>query len=244
MIDYKFLIIGWDEECQEYRYPDIVFSSIEFKDDYFDKKIGDKGIKDSIDLSLRSYNHHYRDNYVNGIVVGRLGSRYEEDDTKFYDLYNNFTLEEAEKWYSKCWDSKVGGQLGNIDTSWELSDLTNNDEFISIDDYLPEDLCFCLYHHFDNGLSFTKDCICKFDDGQMKYSHRTMINPSNEDEKIKWIEEWSKRQLKNAKGYYNIVHHGCGGFGPAYHWQMPKEWADRVVAWRWFKEGEKRSQYM
>ena len=31
---------------------------------------------------------------------------------------------------------------------------------------------------------------------------------------------------------------------PAYHWQMPKEWADRVVAWRWFKEGEGKYQYM
>ena len=31
---------------------------------------------------------------------------------------------------------------------------------------------------------------------------------------------------------------------PAYRWKMPKEYADRVVAWRFFKEGENPNQYM
>ena len=60
---------------------------------------------------------------------------------------------------------------------------------------------------------------------------------NNDNEKIEWIEEWSKRQLKNAKSKGTC-------YMPAYRWKMPKEYADRVVAWRFFKEGENPNQYM
>lgn len=78
----------------------------------------------------------------------------------------------------------------------------------------------------------------------MKYAHRKTIN--GEDEKNEWIEEYSKRQLKNAKFYADFNNGKSFGYeiGPAYHCVMPKDWADRVVSWRWFKEGESKRQYM
>ena len=238
MIRNKFLVIGWDDEMKDYSYPEIIYSSIERKDDYYSKN-GDKGLKDSKELVIRAYNHHYRDKDLKGIVVGKFDYDYKNGYTSnIIEIYNDFTQEEVNKWYKECWDAGISGQLGNIDTSWELSDLNNNDYFISINEYLPEDLCMCLYG--EPGKSFTKECICKFDDGTMKYAFRKMINPNNDNEKIEWIEEWSKRQLKNAQTMYK----GYGSSGPAYHWVMPKEFADRVVSWRWFKEGEKRYQYM
>lgn len=242
MIRNKFLVIGFDKEYEDYSYPEIIYSSIERKDEYYSKD-GDKGLKDSKELAIRAYNHHYRDKDLKGIVIAKFEYDYKNGfTTNIVETFNDFTLEEVNKWYKECWDAGIDGQFGNIDTSWELSDLNIDDEFISVEEYLPEDLCFCLYGGFGDkrNRSFTKECICKFDDGTMKYAYRLMINPNNDNEKIEWIEEWSKRQLKNAQTMYN----GCGSSGPAYHWVMPKEFADRVVAWRWFKECEKRYQYM
>ena len=239
MINNKFLVIGWDEEVQEYRHPDIIYSSIDQKDEYYKVNGGDSGLNDSKKLAIRAYNHHYRDDHVTGIVIGKFKYDYKTGfTTDIEETYNGFSLEQVKEWYSECWDAGIGGQIGNLATNWELSDLSVDDNFISVEDYMPEDLCLCLFG--GPGKSFTKDCICKFDDGTLKFSHRTIIDPNDENEKIKWIEEWSKRQLKNATTMYK----GCGGVGPAYHWEMTKEWADRVVAWRWFKEGEKIYQYM
>lgn len=186
---------------------------------------------DDKDLAVRAFNHHFRDQDVVGAPV----AEYNRGD-EIENIFVPFTREKAEKYKAHVYDFHCGGQFGNLKDSWELSDLaTNPDDFISIDKYLPEDLCLCLCTSSDS--SYTKDCICKFDDGTMKFAHRTTIRVGEEEF---WIEEWSRRQLKNAE----TLRQGWGGVGPAYHWVMSKEWADRVVAWRWFMEGEKKFNYM
>ena len=240
----KFLVIGINEETKEYINPEIVYSDSDV-DDYDKKDWFDKVMQDCECLAIRAYNHEKRDEGINGILVGIFGNEnnfFPEDRKTISKTYNGFTLEQAKKWYSQCWDAGCAGFMGNIDASWTLSDLSYDDEFRSIDEFLPEDVCLCLYGR-DKG-SWTKDCICKFNDGTMKYAHRKTIN--NEDEQIEWIEEYSKRQLKNAKSYADFKNGKSFGYEimPAYHWVMPKEYADRVVAWRWFKEGESRKQYM
>ena len=241
----KFLIIGFDKETKEYLYPDIVYSDSDV-DDYNQKDWFDKVIHDCCDLAIRAYNHEKRDQGVKGLLVAIFGneSKFFPGDRKTISkTYNGFTLEEAQKIYSQCWDSGIGGFLGNIDAKWTLSDIALTDEFWSVDECLPEDVCLCIYGRGEKG-SWTKDCICKFDDGTMKFAHRKTIN--SEDEKFEWIEEYSKRKLKNAKSYTDFKNGKSFGYEvmPAYHWVMPKEWADRVVSWRWFKEGETREQYM
>lgn len=240
----KFLVIGFDKETNEYLNPDIVYSNSDV-DDYNQKYWFDKVMQDCEDLAIRAYNHEKRDEGIKGILVGIFGNDsylFPEDRKTISKTYNGFTLEEAKKWYSQCWDAGIAGFLGNIDAKWSLSDIALTDEFWSVDDYLPEDVCLCIYGRDKE--SWTKDCICKFDDGTMKYAHRKTIN--SEDEKIEWVEEYSKRQLKNAKSYADFKNGKSFGYEvmPAYHWVMPKEWADRVVSWRWFKEGETREQYM
>lgn len=243
MLYFKFLIVGWAEDVKDYMYPAIVYSNIEWKDKYFDKG-GDRGMKDGQNLALRAYNHHYVDKEVKGIVVAELGRKInDEEDYEIKEIFNDFSIMQAKEWYESCYDFGYGGDFGNIDTSWELSDLTDSDTFISINDYLPEDICFCIYGRNPgsrNIRTFTKDCVCKFEDGTLKFAHRIMIDPNDEDEKMEWLKEWTKRCLKNEANSQN----GCITCCPAYHWQMPKEWADRVVAWRWFKEGEGKYQYM
>lgn len=239
MLYFKFLIVGWAEDIKDYMYPKIVYSDIEWKDKYFDKD-GDRGIKDGQNLALRAYNHYYVDKEVKGIIVAELGSKINnEEDDEIKEIFNGFSITQVKKWYASCHDFGYA----DIDATWELSDLTDNDEFISINDCLPEDVCFCIYGRNPGNKdirTFTKDCICKFDDGTLKFAHRIMIDPNNEDEKIEWLKEWTKRCLKNEVNSQN----GYINYCPAYHWQMPKEWADRVVAWRWFKEGEGKYQYM
>lgn len=243
MLYFKFLIVGWAEDVKDYMYPAIVYSNIEWKDKYFDKG-GDRGIQDAQNLALRAYNHHYVDKEVKGIVVAELGRKInDEEDYEIKEIFNGFSIIQAKEWYESCYDFGYGGDFGNIDTSWELSDLTDNDTFISINDYLPEDICFCIYGRNErrkNTRTFTKDCVCKFEDGTLKFAHRISIDPTDEDEKMEWLKEWTKRCLKNEANSQN----GCITCCPAYHWQMSKEWADRVVAWRWFKEGEGKYQYM
>lgn len=241
----KFLVIGFDKETKEYLYPDIVYSNSDVNN-YDQKDWFNKVMKDCEDLAIRAYNHEKRDEGVKGLLVAIFGNEnkfFPGDHKTISKTYNGFTLKEAQKWYSQCWDAEGGGFMGNIDSSWSLSDIALTDEFRSIDDCLPEDVCLCLYGRDEHG-SFTKDCICKFDDGTMKYAHRKTINSENE--QIEWIEEYSKRQYKNAKSYADFKNGKTLGYEvmPAYHWVMPKEWADRVVAWRWFKEGESRRQYM
>ena len=232
----KFLVIGWADDIKDYICPDIVYSNESFNDNEDYNSV----LQRSKDLAIRAYNQHYLDKNLKGIIVAKFDLI---KDNKIEEIYNNFTKEQVDKLYSECWDAGCGGQFGNIDTSWELSDLTDSDEFISINKYLPEDLCYCLYGRIPgqrNRKTFTKDCICKFDDGTMKFAHRIMIDPDNEEEQIEWIKEWTKRIIKNeANSQIGII--SCC---PAYHWQMPHEWADRVVAWRWFKEGENKYQYM
>lgn len=239
MLYFKFLIVGWAEDIKDYICPKIVYSDIEWKDKYFDKD-GDRGIKDGQNLALRAYNHHYADKEIKGIIVAELGSKINnEEDDEIKEIFNGFSITQVKKWYASC--NNFGH--ADIDTAWELSDLTDNDEFISINDYLPEDVCFCIYGRNPGSKdirTFTKDCVCKFDDGTLKFAHRIMIDPNNEDEKIEWLKEWTKRCLKNEANSQN----GYITYCPVYHWQMPKEWADRVVAWRWFKEGEGKYQYM
>ena len=239
MLYFKFLIVGWAEDIKDYMYPKIVYSDIEWKDKYFDKD-GDRGIKDGQNLALRAYNHYYADKEVKGIIVAELGGKINnKEDDEIKEIFNGFSITQVKKWYASCHDFGYA----DIDATWELSDLTDNDEFISINDCLPEDVCFCIYGRNPGNKdirTFTKDCICKFDDGTLKFAHRIMIDPNNEDEKMEWIKEWTKRCLKNEANSQN----GYINYCPAYHWQMPKEWADRVVAWRWFKEGEGKYQYM
>ena len=239
MLYFKFLIVGWAEDIKDYMFPAIVYSDIEWKDKYFDKD-GDRGIKDGQNLALRAYNHYYVDKEVKGIIVAELGSKINnKEDDEIKEIFNGFSITQVKKWYASCHDFGYA----DIDATWELSDLTDNDEFISINDCLPEDVCFCIYGRNPGNKdirTFTKDCICKFDDGTLKFAHRIMIDPNNEDEKIEWLKEWTKRCLKNESNSQN----GHINYCPAYHWQMPKEWADRVVAWRWFKEGEGKYQYM
>lgn len=239
MLYFKFLIVGWVEDIKDYICPKIVYSDIEWKDKYFDKD-GDRGIKDGQNLALRAYNHHYADKEVKGIIVAELGGKINnKEDDEIKEIFNGFSITQVKKWYASCHDFGYA----DIDATWELSDLTDNDEFISINDYLPEDVCFCIYGRNPGSKdirTFTKDCVCKFDDGTLKFAHRIMIDPNNEDEKMEWIKEWTKRCLKNEANSQN----GYITYCPAYHWQMPKEWADRVVAWRWFKEGEGKYQYM
>lgn len=242
MIRHKFLVIGKYNDCDDYCYPEIIYSSVDHKNEYYKCNGGDGGLKDSKELTIRAYNHHYRDKEFNGIVIANFKYEINGFTKEIENIYNGFKLEDVQYWYERCWDAGIGGQIGNIDTSWELSDLNSDDHFISINEYLPEDLCFCLYGGLGDksNRSYTKECVCKLNDGSLKFSYRLMIDPYNDNEKIEWIEEWSKRQLKNAQTKAN----GYGSEGPAYHWVMPKEFADKVIAWRWFKEGEKKYQYM
>ena len=207
MLYFKFLIVGWAEDIKDYICPKIVYSDIEWKDKYFDKD-GDRGIKDGQNLALRAYNHYYADKEVKGIIVAELGSKINnEEDDEIKEIFNGFSITQVKKWYTSCHDFGYA----DIDATWELSDLTDNDEFISINDYLPEDVCFCIYGRNPGSKdirTFTKDCVCKFDDGTLKFAHRIMIDPNNEDEKIEWIKEWTKRCLKNeanSQNGYNLL---------------------------------------
>ena len=205
-------------------------------------------------LALRTFNHYHRDDNIEGIVVAKYKDSYDKEERKQLDeVLNGFSLIEALDIKSYAIDHNIAGPYGDLDASWELSDLSIDGKFIPVEEYLPEDLCTRLYTGYDfrylggkdtSSESFTKDCICKFDDGTMKFAHRKSINPNNQDEIEEWIEEWSRRQLKNAKGIHDMMYLGCGGVGPAYHWVMPKSYADRVISWRWFKEREKRYLYM
>lgn len=197
---------------------------------------------DSENQAVRAYNQYYVNDDIKGEVICELPYMYSNDTIPL----NNHTTEEIENYKSKVVDYGVGGMYGNIDSMYVLSDLEERERWHSIDEYLPEDLCFKLLPAYDSHRGYTPCVVCKFDDGTMKFACRVTIDPDNEDEKIEWIEEWSKHQLKNAQSRYNYEQGKSMeiSVGPAYHWQMPKEWADRVVSWRFFIEGEKTRQYM
>lgn len=197
---------------------------------------------DSEENAVRAYNQYYVNDDIKGEVICELPFIYNKDITPL----NGHTMKEAENYLSRVTDYGGGGMYGNIDSAYVLSDLDDRELWHSVDEYLPEDLCFKLLPAYNGGRGYTPSVVCKFDDGTMKFACRVTIDPSNEDEKIEWIEEWSKCQLKNAMSRYNYEQGKSMevSFMPAYHWQMLKEWANRVVAWRFFKEGEKTRQYM
>lgn len=127
----KFLVIGWNQETKEYLYPEIVYSTSDV-DDYNQRDWFNKVMHECCDLAIRAYNHKKRDGGVKGLLVAIFGNEnkfFPENDKTISKTYNGFTLEEAQKWYSQCWDAGCGGFLANIDASCTLSDLAITDEF-------------------------------------------------------------------------------------------------------------------
>ena len=189
---------------------------------------------ESEDMAVRAYNQYFVDYEISGEVVCELP--WHKDDEPI--MMNGHKPEEVDDYLSRVTDYGGGGMYGNIDSTYVLSDLDDTETWHSVDDeYMPEDLCMKLVPAHEGYHGYTPCVLCKFDDGTLKFSSRMTINPNSDNEKIEWIEEWSKRQLKNAKSKGTC-------YMPAYRWKMPKEYADRVVAWRFFKEGENPNQYM
>ena len=190
---------------------------------------------ESEDIAVRAYNQYFVNYEITGEVVCELPF-WHKDDVPI--MMNGHKPEEVDDYLSRVIDYGRGGMYGNIDSTYVLSDLDDTENWYSVnDEYMPEDLCLKLVPDYEGRHVYTPCVLCKFDDGTLKFSSRMTINPNNDNEKIEWIEEWSKRHLKNAK--FKGMH-----YMPTYRWKMPKELVDRVVAWRFFKEGENPNQYM
>ena len=214
MVKNKYIVTGFMSDGREC--PQIVYA-------------------DSEDMAVRAYNQYFVNDEISGEVVCELPFWHKDDEPI---MMNGHKPEEVNDYLLRVTDYGGGGMYGNIDSTYVLSDLDDREIWHSVDDeYMPEDLCIKLIPDHEGRPGYTPCVLCKFNDETLKFSARMTINPNNDDEKIEWIEEWSKRQLKNAKFKGT-------SYIPAYRWQMPKEWADRVVAWRFFKEGEKTNQYM
>lgn len=179
--------------------------------------VNDNNIHSAKNLALRAYNQHYVNYGLKGKVIARLN-----DYNSIIETYDEFAKNDAYDLLAKAYD--------NIYESVELSDLSLDGKFISVDKYLPEHVCLNI---FGSGRTYTKDCICKLDDGTLKYSYRVSIDIYDyNDTKVceKEINKWRNRISKFA-------------YMPPYRWQMPKEYADRVVAWRFPIEGENIHKY-
>ena len=90
----KFLVIGFDEENNEYLYPDIVYSDSDV-DDYHQKDWFDKVMHDCEELAIRAYNHEKRDECFKGLLVEIFGneSKFFPGDRKTISkTYNGYTF--------------------------------------------------------------------------------------------------------------------------------------------------------